>query len=138
MREFLVHSLYFLVIDNSLPKTFSQAGLSYQTCIKLSSRDVPPNPASTLEKVFSKNYRRTSKKIARIRTAKEKRRERKKAQGSQTLLFSGSLIAKPNPVNYKIAFIWTCDGAFTYCWLKYVKLSISLGNKDLSFTLAQY
>lgn len=71
--KFLIHSLYFLVIDNSLPTTSSQARLSDQTCIKLSSHDVSLNHTSTLLKVFSKNYKRTSKKFARIRTAKKKK-----------------------------------------------------------------
>lgn len=117
--KFLVHSLYFLVIENSLPTTSSQARLSYQTCIKLSSRDVSLNHTGTLLKVFSKNYKRTSKTSARIRTAKKK----KTTQGSQVLLLLASLIAKPNPVNYKIAFTWDWDdcpsykgtGTLTYC-----------------------
>lgn len=119
--KFLVHSLYFLVIDNSLPTTSSQARLSYQTCIKLSSRDVSLNHTGTLLKVFSKNYKRTSKTFARVRTAKKKKK--KTTQGSQVLLLLASLIAKPNPVNYKIAFTWDWDdfpsyqgtGTLTYC-----------------------
>lgn len=83
--KFLVHSLYFLVIDNSLPTTSSQARLSYQTCIKLSSRDVSLNHTGTLLKVFSKNYKRTSKTFARIRTAKKKKKNHSGKPGSVTL-----------------------------------------------------
>ena len=118
--KFLIHSLYFLVIDNSLPTTFSQARLSDQTCIKLSSHDVSLNHTSTLLKVFSKNYKRTSKKFAGVRTAKKKK---KPTQRSQVLLFLASLIAKPNPTNYKVVFTWDWNdfpsyqgnGALTYC-----------------------
>ena len=109
VRKFLIHSLYFLVIDNSLPTTSSQTRLPYQTCIKLSSRDVLLNHTGTLLKVFSKNYKRTSKKFARIRTAKKK-----KTQGSQVLLFLAGLIAKPNPTNYKITFTWGWDDFPSY------------------------
>ena len=119
--KFLIHSLYFLVIDNSLPTTSSQARLSDQTCIKLSSHDVSLNHTSTLLKVFSKNYKRTSKKFARIITAKKKKK--KPTQRSQVLLFLASLIAKPNPTNYKVVFTWDWNdfpsyqgnGALTYC-----------------------
>ena len=98
--KFFIHSLYFLVIDNSLPTTSSQTRLSDQTCIKLSSHDVSLNHTSTLLKVFSKTYKRTSKTFARVRTAKKKKK--KPTQRSQVLLFLASLIAKPNPTNYKV------------------------------------
>lgn len=75
--KFHIHSLYFLVIDNSLPIPSSQTGLTYQTCIKVSSRDVFLNNMSILLKVYSKNYRRTSKNLARFRAAKTQRKEEK-------------------------------------------------------------
>lgn len=71
-----MHSLYFLVIDNDLPILCSQTGLTSQTHIKVSSRDVFLNNVSISLKVFSKNYRRTSKNLARLRTAKTQRKER--------------------------------------------------------------
>lgn len=119
--KFLIHSLYFLVIHNSLPTTSGQARLSDQTCTKLSSHDVSLNHTSTLLKVFSKNYKRTSKKFARVRTAKKKKT--KPTLRSQVLLFLASLIAKPNPTNYKVVFTWDWNdflsyqgnGALTYC-----------------------
>lgn len=93
--KFLIHSLYFLVIDNSLPTTSSQARLSDQTCIKLSSHDVSLNHTSTLLKVFSKNYKRTSKKFARIRTAKKKKKKTHSEKPGSVILGKLNCQTKP-------------------------------------------
>lgn len=58
--------------------------MSYQTCIKLSDQDVSLNHTGTLLKVFSKNHKRTSKKFARMRTAKKEKKRKKKKKKKKT------------------------------------------------------
>lgn len=72
-----IHFLYFLVIDNNLPIASSQTGLTAQTHIKVSSQDAFLNNVSIFLEVNSKNYRRTSKNLARFRTAMTQRKRKK-------------------------------------------------------------
>lgn len=66
---------------------------------------MPLNHTRIFLKLYSKNYRRRSRKLV----IKELPKQRKEKKGEKTfrearLLFLGSIIAKPNPVSYEISY----------------------------------